>query len=85
VLRTYSLSHDKGQEIKALLVAYNKTLNAIIEDIWVSMRWKQVKIKGKNQFRLLPRYRKDNAFKKDLRNKYLEDWIYAAHWVDSAV
>ncbi len=41
--------------------------------------------KGKNQFRLLPYYRKDNAFKKALRDKYLKDWIYAAHWVDSAL
>ena len=85
VLRTYSLNHDKGEEIKALLVAYTKTLNSVIEDVWRSVWWKQVKIKGKNQFRLIPRYRKDNAFKRDLRNKYLEDWMYAAHWVDSAL
>jgi putative transposase len=85
VLRTYSLSHDKREEIEALLAAYNKTLNAIIEDIWSSMQWKQIKIKGKNQFRLLPRYRKDNQFKKYLRDKHLKDWVYATHWVDSAL
>jgi putative transposase len=85
VLRTYSLKHEKREEIEGLLRAYNKTLNAVIEDIWESIRWKKVKIKGKNQFRLLPIYRKDNSFRKYLRNKHLKGWIYAVHWVDSAL
>jgi putative transposase len=85
VLRTYSLKHEKREEIEGLLRAYNETLNAVIEDIWESIRWRKVKIKGKNQFRLLPVYRKDNSFRRYLRNKHLKGWIYAAHWVDSAL
>jgi len=85
VLRTYSLKHEKREEIEGLLRAYNEILNAVIEDIWESIRWRQIKIKGKNQFRLLPIYRKDNSFRKYLRNKHLKGWIYATHWVDSAL
>jgi putative transposase len=85
VLRTYSLKHDKREEIEELLKAYNKMLNTMLEDIWSNIRWKQVKIPGKNQFRLFPSYRKDNQFKKYLRDKYLKSWTYAAHWVDSAL
>jgi putative transposase len=85
VLRTYSLKHDKREEIEGLLRAYNEILNAVIGDIWGSIRWRKVKIKGKNQFRLLPIYRKDNGFRKYLRNKHLKGWIYAAHWVDSVL
>jgi len=85
MLKTYSLEHDKRKEVEGLFRAYNKILNAIIEDVWSSIRWKQIKIKGKNQFRLLPIYRKDNSFRKYLRNKHLKGWIYAAHWVDSAL
>jgi len=85
MLKTYSLKHDKREEVEGLLRAYNEILNAIIQDIWSSVRWKQIKIKGKNQFRLLPLYRKDNQFRKCLRNRYLKGWIYAAHWVDSAL
>ncbi|TDA36932.1 MAG: transposase, partial [Candidatus Methanomethylicota archaeon] len=85
MLRVYSLKHDKREEIEGLLRAYNEILNATIQDIWSSVRWKQIKIKGKNQFRLLPLYRKDNQFRKCLRDRYLKGWIYAAHWVDSAL
>uniref|UniRef100_A0A7J3V0G7 Transposase n=1 Tax=Candidatus Methanosuratincola petrocarbonis (ex Vanwonterghem et al. 2016) TaxID=1867261 RepID=A0A7J3V0G7_9CREN len=85
MLKTYSLKHDKREEVEGLLRAYNEILNAIIEDIWSNIRWKQVKIQGKNQFKLLPIYRKDNQFKKCLRDKNLKGWIYAAHWVDSAL
>jgi small nuclear ribonucleoprotein (snRNP)-like protein len=46
VIRTYSLKHEKREEIEGLLRAYNETLNAVIEDIWESTRWRKVKIKG---------------------------------------
>ena len=84
MLRTYSLKHKK-EEIEGLLRAYNEKLNAVIEDIWESIRWRKVKIKGKNQFELLPIYRKDNSFRKYLRSKHLKSWIYASHLVDSAL
>jgi hypothetical protein len=46
VIRTYSLKHEKREEIEGLLRAYNETLNAVIVDIWKSTRWRKVKIKG---------------------------------------
>jgi putative transposase len=85
VLRTYSLKHDKREEVESLLRAYNSILNSMMEDIWMSIRWKKIKINGKDQFRLLPVYSKDNQFKRCLRDKYLKAWVYSAHWVDSAL
>jgi len=85
VLKTYSLKHDKREDIENLIIAYNEILNSMLEDIWNSIEWKQAQIKGKKQFRLIPAYRKDNLFKKELRDKYLKNWTYAAHWVDSAL
>ncbi|MEM2514607.1 MAG: zinc ribbon domain-containing protein, partial [Candidatus Bathyarchaeia archaeon] len=40
------------------------------------------KSKGK---RLIPFLRKDNAFRKGLRDKYLKGWVYSKHYVDSAI
>jgi putative transposase len=58
----------------------------MLGDIWASMRWREVKVKGKKQSRLLPLYSKDNSFKRRMRgHKYLKDWSYSAHWVDSAL
>ncbi|RDE15715.1 MAG: hypothetical protein C4K47_02445 [Candidatus Thorarchaeota archaeon] len=67
------------------MVAYNTTLNTMLQSIWRTTEWKKHQIKGKKQHRLYPKYRKDNAFKRELRNKCLEEWCYAAHWVDSAI
>jgi putative transposase len=85
VLRTYSLNHDKRDEIEPLLRAYKRMLNAMLGDIWASMRWREVKVKGRKQSRLLPLYSKDNSFKRRMRDKHLKDWSYSAHWVDSAL
>jgi putative transposase len=85
VLRTYSLKHEKREEVESLLRAYNRILNSMLKDIWMSIRWKKVKINGRDQFRLLPVYSKDNQFKRCLRDKYLKAWVYSAHWVDSAL
>jgi hypothetical protein len=38
----------------------------MLKDIWMSIRWRKVKINGKDQFRLLPVYSKDNQFKRCL-------------------
>jgi len=54
-------------------------------DIWNTIIWKEWQIPNKKQKRLFPNYRKDNGFKRALRDKYLKDWSYAAHWVDSAL
>jgi len=83
MLKTFSLRHNLN--IKAFLYAYLAILNAVIKDIWSTIEWKEWRIPGKKQKRLFPNYRKDNAFKRALRDKYLKDWEYAAHWVDSAL
>ena len=72
MVRTYSLKHDKREEVESLLRAYNTILNSMMKDIWMSIRWKKVKINRKDQFRLLPVYSKNNQFKRCLRDKYLK-------------
>ncbi|WXG42802.1 MAG: transposase [Promethearchaeati archaeon SRVP18_Atabeyarchaeia-1] len=57
----------------------------MLQCIWRTAEWKKHQIRGKKQHRLYPRYRKDNAFKRRLRDGCLEEWCYAAHWVDSAL
>jgi len=84
-IRTYTLKHDKGDEVLPLLIAYRKVLNSMLEDIWGTVTWRKVKIRGKKQFRLFPRYRKDYDFKMSLRNRYLEGWTFAAHWINTAL
>ena len=49
---------------------------------------KKRKIPGKKQYRLLPKYKVDihsGKYRRRLRDSLLEDWDYAAHWVDSAI
>jgi hypothetical protein len=58
-------SHNR-EEVESLLRAYNRILNSMLKDIWMSIRWRKVKINGKDQFRLLPVYSKDNQFKRCL-------------------
>lgn len=84
-LRTYSLSHDKGEALNGLIAAYNSVLNTILQNIWWTTEWRKHQIKGEKQCRLYPKYKKDNTFKRELRDRCLEGWVYAAHWVDSAV
>ena len=46
------------------------------------------KLPGKKQWRLLPKYKVDihsKEYKKKLRDSLLQEWPYAAHWVDSAI
>ena len=76
---------------------YNDVVNSTIKDIWDTIVWKEWEIKRKNtitakavypnykQKRLYPNYRKDGDFKTQLRYKYLEDWDYSAHWINSAI
>ncbi|WXG43697.1 MAG: zinc ribbon domain-containing protein [Promethearchaeati archaeon SRVP18_Atabeyarchaeia-1] len=67
------------------MTAYNAILNTMLQGIWQAREWRKHQIKGKKQCRLYPRYRKDNAFKRELRDTCLGGWVYAAHWVDSAL
>jgi putative transposase len=84
-LKTYSLYHNKEKELLDLLYAYRQVLNQILRDIHTTIHWKAQPIKGKKQQRLLPTYRKDTQFRRELRNHYLAAWEFSAHWVDSAL
>jgi putative transposase len=88
VLRSYSLQHECGEELEPLLLAYRDAVNKILEELWNNIEWKKRKIPRKKQWRLLPKYKVDihsKEYKKKLRESLIEDWDYAAHWVDSAI
>jgi len=88
VLKSYSLKHELGDELFPLLKAYRDAVNSVLEELWNSIEWRKVKVNGKKQWRLLPKYKIDihsREYKKKLRDNILEDWPYAAHWVDSAI
>jgi len=88
VLRSYSLQHECGEELFPLLKAYRDAVNRVLEELWNSIEWEKRKVNGKKQWRLLPKYKVDihsGKYKRKLRESLLEDWDYAAHWVDSAI
>ncbi len=93
MLRTRSVPHDQGVKLTPLLSAYRGMLNRMIEDIWNAIVWKSVPARKSwqdnssrpmKQTRLLPIVRMEGQFKSEIRSKYIQDWAYAAHWVDSA-
>jgi putative transposase len=83
MLKTYSLKHEL--DVGKFLYAYIVVLNSMIKDIWDTIVWEEKPIKGKKQKRIFPHYKKDKVIKSILRNRYLENWEYSAHWVDSAL
>jgi Transposase and inactivated derivatives len=88
VLRSYSLQHECREELEPLLRAYRDAVNQILGELWNNIEWERRKIPGKKQWRLLPKYKVDmhsGKYRRRLRDSLLEDWDYAAHWVDSAI
>jgi len=88
VLRSYSLQHECGEELFPLLKAYRDAVNRVLEELWDNIEWEKRKIPGKKQYRLLPKYKVDihsGKYKKKLRESLLQEWPFAAHWVDSAI
>ncbi|HWR26257.1 MAG TPA: transposase [candidate division Zixibacteria bacterium] len=83
MIRTYSLKHSL--DVGKFLYAYIAVLNSMIHDIWTTIEWEEKPIEGKKQKRLIPYYRKDKVTKSILRNRHLENWEYANHWIDSAL
>ena len=99
--RSYSIRYDLKNEkinLDKFFWDYNDVLNSVVHDIWNATVWKEWEIKkkdnennGKNdhyqykQKRLYPNYRKDREFKTELRYKYLENWKYSAHWINSVI
>jgi putative transposase len=88
VLKSYSLKHECREELEPLLREYRDAVNKILEELWSHIEWKKRKIPGKKQWRLLPKYKVDvhsGKYKRKLRESLLQEWPYAAHWVDSAI
>ncbi|PSN90565.1 hypothetical protein B9Q03_06450, partial [Candidatus Marsarchaeota G2 archaeon OSP_D] len=87
VLRSYSLEYDCGEQLEPLLLAYRDAVNSVLKELWGNIEWEKRKVKGKRQWRLLPKYKVDIHSKeyKKLRESLLQEWPYAAHWVDSAI
>ncbi|MEM0489428.1 MAG: transposase [Candidatus Bathyarchaeia archaeon] len=77
LVKAYSIPYNL--EVNGLIEDYMSVLNAILEDLWRSIAWER---RGK---RLIPFLRKDKAFRKKLRDKHLEGWVYSKHYVDSAI
>ena len=88
VLRSYSLQHECGEELLTLLRAYRDAVNQILEELWDNIEWEKKKVKGKEQWRLKPKYTVNvhsGEYRRELRDRLLQEWPYAAHWVDSAI
>jgi putative transposase len=82
VIKTYSVAHHLT--LGPFFTAYKTLLNQFLAEIWDQIRWKEKSIREKTQKRLLPII-PTYAFKKELRKRYLSQWTYAKHWVDSAL
>jgi len=83
-IKTHTLKHDKDDEVLPLLTAYGKALDSVLDEM-EDRDLEGGRDQGRKPVRPFPRYKKDDEFEKSLRNKYLEGWSFAAHWVDSAL
>ena len=43
VLRSYSLKHERGEELLPLLLAYRDAVNRVLEEIWGNIEWEKKK------------------------------------------
>jgi len=94
---SYKLKH--AYDIEGFLDSYRLLLQKAIDIIWVNMEWIEKRQKNcylvrrgsrkirKHYYvkRLIPVIPKSREFKRNLRNRLLKDWSYAAHYVDSAI
>ena len=88
MLKSYTLEHESGEKLEPLLLAYRDAVNRVLEELWGALEWDKEKVKGKKQWRLLPKYKVDihsKEYKKKLRDSLLQEWPFAARWVDSAI
>jgi len=88
--RTRTLPHKHKEDFLPLLCAYRDLLNELIREVWSTIQWRKGRLEDRNtavsmkQHRLLPTFRSDGQFRRELRTRHLVRWSYAAHWVDSA-
>jgi transposase, IS605 OrfB family, central region len=77
LVKAYSINH--GLNVKDFVDDYMVLLKKVLNDLWHAIGWKK---KGK---RLVPFIKKDRVFRKELRDKYVNEWTYSKHYVDSAI
>ena len=85
MLKTYSLLHDQGPVLNDLFFAYRDMVNRMLEEMFQHIYWKTVPLKHSKQVLKLPILTLTKATRKTLRDNYLRDWTFSAHWVDSAL
>ena len=81
VVKAYSVEHEYN--LDGLISDYTLLLKAIIEEIWMNIRWKEEKVKGR--IRIFPVIPTSRKFKRNIRKFALKDWKYASHYVDGAI
>jgi putative transposase len=82
MIKTYTLYHQL--QLDGFFLAYNRILNAMIDETWDNIKWIKKPKKGSKQERVFPSI-PDYSFKKSMRDAFLATWTYAAHWIDSAI
>ena len=81
MVKAYSVEHE--YDLDGLISDYTWLLKAIIEEIWMNIRWKEEKVKGR--IRIFPVIPTSRKFKRNIRKFALKDWKYASHYVDGAI
>ncbi|XRO77569.1 RNA-guided endonuclease TnpB family protein [Methanocaldococcus sp. 10A] len=74
IVLSYKVSHN--YQLKTFLIECREKLNECIDIIWNNIEWPK---KDK------PKLPKSNEFKRNLRNKLLENWNYATHYIDGII
>jgi len=82
MIKTYTILHNLT--LGAFFSAYKDILNQMIAAIWDQIQWNIKPINGKKQKRAFPTI-PNYSFKKGMRTRYLMNWTYAKHWIDSAL
>ncbi|MEM1609475.1 MAG: zinc ribbon domain-containing protein, partial [Thermoplasmata archaeon] len=77
LVKAYSIPYNL--KANGLIEDYMRILNSILDELWKNIVW------NRNGKRLIPFLRKDKTFRKNVRDKYLEGWVYSKHYVDSAI
>ncbi len=74
IVLSYKVRHN--YPIKNFLIDCKNKLNECISIIWDTIQWSK---KG------LPKLPKSKEFKRELRNKLLQNWDYASHYIDGII
>jgi len=94
---SYKIKHN--YDINDFLLSYRSLLQRAIDIIWDNIEWvekweKKYYViergvrKARRYYyvrRVIPAIPKTKKFKRQLRNKLLESWVFASHYVDSAI